>query len=95
MSNIKATFRNGRIEPDEPLDLPEGTRLLIPVPETGEEERMSCEEIDRILVAMDKIIPFTWTLEEETELEKDRLARKESEKGHFLDHADKLGKMWK
>ena len=32
MSTIKAVVRNGRIETDEPLDLPEGTELLGPDP---------------------------------------------------------------
>lgn len=32
MSTIKAVVRNGRIETEEPLDLPEGTELLIPLP---------------------------------------------------------------
>lgn len=33
MSTIKAVVRNGRIETEEPLDLPEGTELLIPIPD--------------------------------------------------------------
>ncbi len=93
MNIIRATIRNGRIEPDEPLDLPEGTEVQITVPE-NDDEPMSQAEIDRILAAMDRIIPFQMTPEEEALLEADRLARKEWEKAHFYEHAEKLRKMW-
>ncbi len=38
MSSINAVVRNGRIETDEPLDLPEGTELTIPIPDRIEAE---------------------------------------------------------
>ena len=68
MTTIKATVRNGRIEVDEPLDLSDGTELLIPLP-NGSQEReqdrpMTPEEIARVLAAMAKIEPFDWTDEE-------------------------------
>lgn len=93
MSPIKATIRNGRIEPDEPLDLPDGTEVRITVPEK-DDEPMSQEEIDRILAAMDRIVPFETSPEEEARLEADRQARKEWEKAQFFEHAEKLRKMW-
>jgi hypothetical protein len=33
MNAIRAVVRNGRIETDEPLNLPEGTELVIPLPD--------------------------------------------------------------
>jgi hypothetical protein len=33
MSTVKAIIRNGRIEVDEPIDLPDGTELTIPIPD--------------------------------------------------------------
>jgi hypothetical protein len=33
MTTIKAIVRNGRIEVDEPIDLPDGTELRIPIPD--------------------------------------------------------------
>ncbi len=36
---IKATFRQGRIEPLEPVDLPEGVELMVTVEEAGEANR--------------------------------------------------------
>jgi hypothetical protein len=32
MTTITAIVRNGRIEVDEPIDLPDGTELTIPIP---------------------------------------------------------------
>jgi len=32
MTTIRAFVRNGRIEVDEPIDLPDGTELTIPIP---------------------------------------------------------------
>jgi hypothetical protein len=34
MTTIKAIVRNGRIEVDKPIDLPDGTELTIPLPGT-------------------------------------------------------------
>jgi hypothetical protein len=100
MTMIKAIVRNGRVELDEPLDLPDGTELLISLPKGAEgtdlddEGPMSAEEIARVLAAMDRMVPFDRTPQEETRLEADRLARKEWEKLHFNEHADKLRRMW-
>ena len=33
MTMIKAVVRNGRIEVDDPLNLPDGTQLTIPIPD--------------------------------------------------------------
>jgi hypothetical protein len=98
MTTIKATVRNGRIEVDEPLNLPDGTELLIPLPngtEEGEEDRpMTPDEIARVLTAIDRVEPFVWTEEERAAWETERLARKEWEKVHFNEHADKLRRLW-
>lgn len=95
MITIRATIRDGRIEPDEPIDLPEGTEVQVTVPEYDDDDGpMIPEEIERILAAMDRIIPFEMSPEEEARLEADRLERKEWEKAHFYEHAEKLRKMW-
>jgi hypothetical protein len=39
MITIEAVVRNGRIEVDRPIELPDGTRLLIPLPETNESSK--------------------------------------------------------
>ena len=93
MSTIRATIRNGRIEPDEPLNLPDGTEVQITVPE-NDDEPMSQAEIDRILAAMDRMQPLQMTAAELAAWEADRQARKEWEKVHFFEHAEKLRRMW-
>ena len=40
MSTIKAVVRNGHIETEEPLDLPEGTELLSPIPDRSGDDEM-------------------------------------------------------
>jgi hypothetical protein len=84
MNAIKAIVRGGRIELEEPLNLPDGTELLIPLP-NGSTERndedgpMSPEEIDRVLAAMEQIQPFDMTDAERAAWETERQARKEWE----------------
>ncbi|HYV36147.1 MAG TPA: hypothetical protein VE988_10615 [Gemmataceae bacterium] len=36
MTTITGTVRDGRIETEKPLDLPDGTQLVIPLPANGE-----------------------------------------------------------
>jgi len=93
MPTIKATIHNGRIEPHEPLDLPEGTEVQITIPEANDES-MSQAETDRILAAMDRMEPLQMTDAELAAWEADRKARKESEKAHFFEQAEKLRGMW-
>ena len=61
MKTIQAIFRNGRIETDEPLNLPEGTRLLIPIPngesDDGDDWDNSPEGIAAWLKWHDSFIP--------------------------------------
>jgi predicted DNA-binding antitoxin AbrB/MazE fold protein len=93
MSTIRATVRNGRIEPDEPFVLPEGTEVEITIPE-NDDEPMSQTEIDRVLTAMDQMVPLQMSDAELAAWEADRQARKEWEKAHFFEHAEKLRRMW-
>ncbi len=100
MTTITATVRDGRIEPDQPFDLPEGTALRISVPdgaalpEEDDDPPMTPEEIARVLKLMDEMEPLQMTDAEIAAWEADRQARKEWDKAHFFDRADKLAKMW-
>jgi hypothetical protein len=88
MTTIKATIRNGRIEVDEPLDLPDGTVLQIPLPdhaEKTEDGAMSPKEIERILAAMDRMQPLQMTDAELAAWEADRNARREFVKARFFE----------
>ena len=72
MTTIKAVVRNGRIETDEPIDLPEGTRLDIPMPAPADHEDgwdNSPEAIARWLTWADSLEPLIRTEKEEAEAE--------------------------
>jgi hypothetical protein len=73
MSSIKAIVRDGRIETEEPLDLPEGTELLIPIPDRpGDDEPAwdnSPEGIAAWLARADSLEPLIRSEREESEAE--------------------------
>jgi hypothetical protein len=97
MTTIAAFVCNGQLELSVPINLPDGTKVQIQVPDTAsgkEEGPMTPEEIARTLAAMDKIEPFEMTEEERAALEADRRAQKEWEMAHFDEHAEKLRRMW-
>jgi len=59
MSAVLGIVRGGRIELDEPLDLPDGTTLSIPLPGgVNDDSPMTPEEIARTLAAMQLIQPL-------------------------------------
>src|SRR5947207_915528 len=76
MSAIRATWKNGQIVPDEPVDWPEGYRLLVepdtsqpPPAETSDEELSnSPEAIAAWLKWYDSLEPLIFTPEEEADL---------------------------
>jgi hypothetical protein len=101
MNAIKATWRDGRIIPLDPVDWPDGTELLVePVPDgqtigiREEDWPTTPEAIEEWLRWYDSLEPLIFTPEEEAALEADRQARKEYEKAIFFEHAEKLRKMW-
>ena len=60
MSAVLGVVRGGRIELDEPLDLPDGTAINIPLPKGlgNDDLPMTREEIERTLAAMQTLEPF-------------------------------------
>jgi hypothetical protein len=98
MSPIKAVVRNGRIETEEPLDLPEGTELLIPRPGSSLDDEdgwdNSPEGIAAWLKWYDSLEPLIFTDEERAAWQADRQARKEWELSHFDEYTEKLRKVW-
>jgi hypothetical protein len=98
---VKGIVRNGRVEVEEPINLPDGSEVTITgyangkfagLPDNG--DAMTPEEIAATLEAMDKIEPFDLTDEERAAWETERQAHKEWEKAHFVEHAEKLRRMW-
>ncbi len=87
MSTIKAVIRNGQVEVDSPIDMPDGTEITIQLPDKhalrstlGDDAPMTSEEITRILSLMDLVRPFEMTDAERAAWEADRRTRREVEK---------------
>ncbi|MDB5313693.1 MAG: hypothetical protein JWO38_7895 [Gemmataceae bacterium] len=55
---LKGVIRNGRVEVDEPIDLPEGTEVVVSSGTTGHDDPMSPAEIARVLAAMHQLQPL-------------------------------------
>ncbi|MEZ0267628.1 MAG: hypothetical protein ACAI43_23090 [Phycisphaerae bacterium] len=102
MNAIKATVRNGRIEADEPVNLPDGTELLV-VP-ADQAERVDADEepgwdnspegIAAWLKWYDSLEPLVLTPEDEAEIARARREQKEWELANFEKHAEKLRRQW-
>jgi hypothetical protein len=101
MNAIKATVKGGRLEVQVPPDWPDGTEVILqPVsPENGvgireEDWPATPEAIAEWLQWYDSLEPLIFADDERAALEADRKARREWEKAHFNEHADKLRGMW-
>ncbi|MHC5542885.1 hypothetical protein ACYOEI_32075 [Singulisphaera rosea] len=56
---LKGFIRNGRVEVDEPITLPEGTEVVVSPEAAGREDGpVSPEEIARVLAAMHRLRPL-------------------------------------
>lgn len=94
MTTITATVRGGRLEVAEPIDLPDGTELQIPLPGAADDGPMSPDEIARVVAAMGRMVSFDLTDAERAAWEAERQARKEREKAAFVAEGEKLRRMW-
>jgi hypothetical protein len=98
MIAIRAMVRNGRIETDDPLDLPDGTGLLVyPAEERPDPEDAfgdSPEGLAAWLQAFDARQPLVLSDEDRAEIEKARADQRAWELAHFEERAEKLRKMW-
>lgn len=95
MKTIRATWKNGQIVPDGPVDWPDGARLLVE-PESSLEEMWSDapEAVADWLKWYDSLEPLLFSEEERTAWEAHRQARAAWEKAHFDEHAEQLRRMW-
>jgi len=57
---LKGVIRNGRVEVDEPIDLPEGTEVLVTSGAAGldDDSPLPPEEVARVLAAMHQLQPL-------------------------------------
>ncbi len=59
LMSLKGVIRNGRVEVEEPIDLQEGTEVVVTsAPLVTENAPMSPEEIARIHTAMQQLLPL-------------------------------------
>jgi hypothetical protein len=98
MNAIKAIVKAGRVEAQVPPEWPDGIEVeiqpLVPSGSRDDEGPLSPEEIARTLAAMDRMEALDMTDEERAAWEAECQARKEWEKTHFAEHAEKLQRMW-
>jgi hypothetical protein len=97
----KGVIRCGQVIVDEPINLPDGSEVTITGTQHGKfngeeanDELLTRDEIATTIAAMEKIVPFEMSPEEEARLSEERQARKEREKAQFTERADKLRRMW-
>ena len=97
MKAIKATWKNGRIVPDERVDWPEGCRLLVePLPDREtlgireEDWPTDPEGIAKHLARMEQIKPLLMTEEERAKWQAALKEHKEWEKANFEKWAKEL-----
>jgi hypothetical protein len=86
MTTIRAIIRNGRIEVDKPIDLPDGTELTIAIPDSpktagirDEEWSDTPEDIAAWIRWYDSLEPIEFTAEERTSWQAARQEQKDFE----------------
>lgn len=85
-SLLKGVIRNGRVEVFEPIDLPEGTEVVVAPEMAGREDGpVLPEEIARIDAAMQKLLP----LEIPDDVAADLEAWERTLNRHGIDHFEK------
>lgn len=97
MKMIKAVVRNGRIEPEEPLEWPDGTVVQVLAPTDSDVEEgwdNSPEGIAKWLARYQSLEPLVLTEEEVTIIEGKTQEQKEWEEKHYEEYAAKLKKDW-
>jgi hypothetical protein len=89
---LKGIVRNGKVEVDAPINLPDGAEVTI----TGvdEDRPMTPEEIAATIAIMDQLEPVEMSDEELAAWETNRRRRIEEEKSKFGNRADLLGRLW-
>ena len=94
---LKGIIQDGQVVLPRPAELPDGTEVnVVPVQGLPDDEDWdnSAEGIADWLKWYDSLQPLLFTAEERAALEADRQARKEWEKAHFDERAEKLRGLW-
>lgn len=82
---LKGVIRNGRVEVDEPIDLPEGTGVVVaPAATNFDDGPVSPAEIAGVLAAMHRLRPLD--IPDAVEADLDAWERRLNQ--HGIDHAE-------
>ncbi len=99
MTMIKAIVRKGRIEIDEPIDLPDGTELMIPIPDGhapfgmgDDDDSDTPEAIEAWIRWYDSLEPVEFTPEERAAWDAARREQKEYELARWEERSEKIEK---
>ena len=97
MTPIKAIARNGRIEVDDPIDLPDGTELTIPIPDSTATSRLADEDRPESPAAIaewirwyDALEPLAFTPEERAAWQAARKEQKEFELAQWQKRSERI-----
>jgi hypothetical protein len=99
MSAIKATVHNGQIVADNPIDLPEGTRLIVVPMNSSDQQQQdewdnSPQGIASWLEWYRSLEPLVLTQADIQTIATARKEQKEWELAHANDRAEKLRRLW-
>ena len=102
MSTLEGTVRNGQVILDEPVGLPDGTRVVVmpaaadrPTVGMREEDWPTTEEgIAALLARMETVEPGWVAPEDDAAWRAELHAQKKTEKDRFFEDAERLRRMW-
>jgi len=84
-SLLKGVIRNGRVELNNPVDLPEGTEVIVSTTSIHHEDStVSSAEIEKILEAMNRLLPLQ--IEDSVAADLEKWERQLNERGN--EHID-------
>ncbi len=95
MITIRGTIRQGQVVLPEAARWPDGTEVLVQLPDPESSPRkdddyMSPEEIARILALLDQIEPVELSEQERAEWQRRREAQKSADKESFFERGENL-----
>lgn len=91
---VRGVVRNGRVEVDEPLPLPDAAAVVVRGWDASADTPPSSDDVAATLRAIDAVEPMDWTPDELAAWEADRRTRREHEKAVFTARSEVLRGVW-